>query len=263
MFFFIAKTLGVMVHAPHLIVETLIVGVALLWTRWRRAGRIVTTAGCVLLAVFALTPAANLIAVPLENRFPQPRLDEAPTGIIVLGGAVDEALTRARGAPSLNEAAERMTEAVALSRRFPDARLVFAGGSGRFSPADTTESDVAREIWLALGVPAARMTFEDRSRDTWENAVNVKAMVDPKPGERWLLVTSAMHMPRSVGIFRKIGFSVTPYPVDYQTGGTWTDFVGFRRPAQALYVLDAASHEWVGLVSYYLAGKSAELFPAP
>ncbi len=86
---------------------------------------------------------------------------------------------------------------------------------------------------IALGVPDDRMSFEDRSRDTWENAVFTKELVQPKPGERWLLVTSATHMPRSVGIFRKIGFDVIPYPVDYQTGGVAGDFVGFRRPGEA------------------------------
>ena len=263
MFFVVAKTLGVMAQTPNLLIETLLVGVALNWTRWLRAGRIVSTVAAAAIGLFAFTPIANLLARPLEDRFPQPHLTDAPTGIVVLGGAMDEAISQQRGQSSLNEAVERMTEAVALTRRFPEARLVFSGGSGRLHAAGTTEADVARALWLSLGVPADSMTFESRSRDTYENAVFTKALIQPKPGERWLLVTSAMHMPRSVGIFRKIDFSVIPYPVDYQTGGVPADFYGVRQAAHSFYVLEAASHEWIGLATYYLTGKSAALFPAP
>ncbi len=263
MFFFLAKTFGFAAHLPHLLLEIALVGVALMWTRWARAGRWLATGGVLALAVAGFTPFSALLVRPLEDRFPRPDLSVAPTGIIVLGGAVDEGVTRRRGLPALNDAAERMTEAVALARRFPDARLVFAGGSGRFTPLETTESDVARQFFLAQGVPAARMTFENQSRDTWENAAFTRALVQSKPGETWLLVTSAMHMPRSVGIFRQVGFPVTAYPVDYRTGGGLGDFVGLRRMGQSINDLDAASHEWIGLFAYYLTGKSTALFPAP
>ena len=263
MFFLIAKTLGVMAEAPQIFIELLIVGVVLLWTRWARVGRIVTTVMALVVLVFAITPISAFLARPLEDRFPQPDLGVAPTGIIVLGGAMDEGVTRARNMPALNNAAERLTEPVALMRHFPNARLVFSGGSGRLTPAAWTESDVARMFWRSLGVPDERMSFESKSRDTWENAVFTKELVQPKPGERWLLVTSAMHMPRSVGIFRKIGFDVIPYPVDYQTGGVPGDFVGLRKPMDATYILQSATHEWIGLVSYWLSGKSASLLPGP
>ncbi|MFV0280755.1 MAG: YdcF family protein [Rhodoblastus sp.] len=263
MFFIAAKTLGVMAEAPQIFFEILLVGVVLLWTRWKRIGRIVSSAAAMLIAVFTMTAAPAIFARPLEDRFPQPVLDVAPTGIIVLGGAMDEGVSRARGMMAFNEAAERMTEPVALMRRFPDARLVFSGGSGRLKPGRWTESDVAYRFWVAMGVPEARMSFENRSRDTWENAVFTKELVQPKPGERWLLVTSAMHMPRSVGIFRKIGFDVTPYPVDYLTGGGIGDFWGFRKPAPATQMLATATHEWIGLVSYYLSGKIPVLLPGP
>jgi uncharacterized SAM-binding protein YcdF (DUF218 family) len=263
MFFLVAKTLGAMAHAPLVFIEGLVLGVVLMWTRWRRAGRIVTTFFALVLAVAAVWPVGSYFARPLEDRFVRPELDAAPTGIIVLGGSVDEAISRQRGTPALNDAAERLTEAVALMRRYPEARLVFSGGSGRLRPAALTESDVVREIWTSLGVPADRVAYENTSRDTWENATNTKALVQPKPGERWLLVTSAMHMPRAVGIFRKIGFPVVAYPVDYQTGGVASDFYGIRQPAGEFFLLQSATHEWIGLVSYYLAGKSAELFPGP
>ncbi|MFO1116810.1 MAG: YdcF family protein [Beijerinckiaceae bacterium] len=263
MFFYVAKTLGVFVQGTNLLFVLLIAGVALMWTRRRRTGRIVATLATVALALVSFTPIGTLIVRPLEDRFPQATLAEPPTGIIVLGGAMDEAITRLRGQFALNDAAERLTVPVALARRYPQARLVFSGGSGRLRPDEMSESDVARDFWLSMGVAAERMSFEDMSRDTYENVAFTKEIVKPKPGERWLLVTSAMHMPRSVGIFRKLDFPVIPYPVDYRTTGTSADFVGLRQPGGAIPVFDAAAHEWIGLVAYWATGKTAALFPAP
>ena len=263
MFFILAKTVGFAVLLPHLLLECALVGVGLMWTRWRRAGRMMATCGVVALALVSFTPIGALVVRPLEDRFARPILDRPPTGIIVLGGAVDEGVTRRRGAPALNDAAERMTEAVALALRYPQAQIVFSGGSGRLRPAEITESDVARQMFLSLGVAPERMRFEDRSRDTWENAVFTRDLVQPKPGELWLLVTSAMHMPRSIGIFRKLGFDVVAYPVDYRTGGGPGDFVGLRAMSKTLPDLDAAAHEMLGLLVYFLTGRTSALFPAP
>lgn len=263
MFFYLAKTAGVFVQGTNFLFVLLIAGVALMWTRWRRAGRIVATFAALALASIAFTPFGALIVRPLEDRFPQAVLNEPPTGIIVLGGAMDEALSRLRGQIALNDAAERLTVPVALARQYPGARLVFSGGSGRLRPDQMSESDVARDFWLSMGLAPERMSFEDQSRDTYENAAFTKDLVKPKPGERWLLVTSAMHMPRSVGLFRKLGFPVIPYPVDYRTSGSPADFSGLRQPSGSIPVFDAAAHEWIGLVAYYLAGKTSELFPGP
>ena len=126
----------------------------------------------------------------------------------MLGGAVDQNLTEARGIPALNGAAERMTEFVVLARRYPEAKLVFTGGQGSLVHGGTTEADVARRLFDALGVPEARVTYEDEARNTWENALLTRRLVEPKPGETWLLVTSASHMPRSVGAFRQAGDSL-------------------------------------------------------
>ena len=186
-----------------------------------------------------------------------------PAGIIVLGGAVDEDLTVLRDQVTLTESAGRMTEGMALALRHPSARLVYSGGSAHLREAAQSESDVARRMWLELGVPASRMTFEDRSRNTHENALFTKALVQPRPGEVWLLVTSAYHMPRAVGIFRQIGFPVVPYPVDFRTA-PWPGPLHADAAASAnLRLVDTAAREWIGLVAYWLTGRTDSLFPAP
>ena len=119
------------------------------------------------------------VQMPLEDRFPRP--DPPPArvdGIVVLGGAVEQDLTEARGIPALNGAAERMTEPVALMRRYPEARLVFTGGQGALLHGGLTEADVARQLWTGMGVPPERVVFETASRNTHENAV-----LDARAGE--------------------------------------------------------------------------------
>ena len=118
-------------------------------------------------------------------------------------------------------------------------------------------------LFEKLGVPPDRITLESRSRNTAENAVYSKALVAPKPGERWLLVTSAMHMPRAIGAFREAGFPVEAYPVDYKTNG-WQDLGSLVGSLSAgLRQTDTALHEWIGLIAYRLTGKSSALLPAP
>jgi uncharacterized SAM-binding protein YcdF (DUF218 family) len=88
-------------------------------------------------------------------------------------------------------------------------------------------------------------------------------MVAPKPGELWLLVTSAVHMPRAIGVFRKAGFDIEAYPVDWRTRG-WSDAAEpFDQLSSGLARTDAATHEWVGLIAYWLSGRSSELLPGP
>ncbi len=236
-----------------------------LWALLRRHrwGRWPALAGLGYYAVVLLTPLSQWLLLPLEDRFPRPA--EAPAqvdGIIVLGGAVDQNLTEARGIPALNGAAERMTEPLALARRFPAARVVFTGGQGSPLHGGTTEADVARRLWTELGMPPAQVSYETNARNTYENALLTRQQVQPRPGETWLLITSAGHMPRAMGIFRQVGWPVTPWPVNYNTGHSLRDW--FDAPfGTRLNQTEWAAHEWLGLLAYRLLGRTNALFPAP
>ena len=128
---------------------------------------------------------------------------------------------------------------------------------------DAREADYAGAIFEGLGIAKARLTMERRSRNTQENAEFSKAVAAPKSGERWLLVTSAFHMPRSVGLFRKAGFAVEPYPVDWRVGGR-ADLLTFATLAtDGLGRTDLAVREWIGLVAYWVTGKIDKLLPGP
>lgn len=264
MFFVISKLFWIVAEPINFILILGVLGVLLSFGRTARFGRGLSATSIILLAITGFSPLGALLLRPLEDRFPQPPAQmAAPTGIIVLGGSLNADLTAARGVPTLPESAARLTTGVALARRFPKARLIFTGGSASISGKGAPEAPGVRELWLSLGVPADQMSFEAKSRNTWENAVFTRARVDPKPDQTWLLVTSAWHMPRAMGIFRKAGFNVVAYPVDYRTYGDDRDLRLPRSALDEMAMLDTAMHEWVGLVAYHLTGKTEAWFPAP
>jgi uncharacterized SAM-binding protein YcdF (DUF218 family) len=264
MFFIVSKLAGFFALPSNLLIVLAFIGIVLMGTRFARCGRRITVAAVLLLAVAGLSPLGNALLWPLEQRFPPwtPGASE-PTGIVVLGGAIDPRLSAERGTPELNEAAERMTVMADLARRFPNARIVFTGGSGRLFGNRPKEAQFALTLLQSFGIDAGRIELESASRNTFENAILTKAMVRPQPGQRWLLVTSAFHMPRAVGCFRRAGFPVAPYPVDFQTGSA----ADLLRPLEALSAglgrTDIAMREWTGLLMYWMTGRTSALFPGP
>jgi uncharacterized SAM-binding protein YcdF (DUF218 family) len=264
MFFYLSKILGFFAIPSNLVILIGIGGALLLRSRFHRAGWRLVVGSLVVLAMMGLSPIGNALIIPLEDRFPPwDAARGAPDGIVVLGGAISPDVSAARGTAALNESAERMTAAVELARRYPNARILFSGGTGELISSGATEAQAARRLWAALGIEPARITLEDRSRNTVENAVFSRELVKPKPGERWLLVTSAYHMPRAVGIFRKAGFLVEPYTVDWRTRGPEDALRPFPTVGDGLRRTDTATREWVGLAIYWLTGRSSELFPGP
>jgi len=137
------------------------------------------------------------------------------------------------------------------------------GGSADLFANDAREADYAGQIFESLGIGKDRLIMERRSRNTYENAVFSKAIASPKQGERWLLITSAYHMPRAIGVFRAVGFAVDAYPVDWHTRGPVDAVKPFSSLSDGLGRTDTAVREWLGLVVYRLTGKTEELFPAP
>jgi uncharacterized SAM-binding protein YcdF (DUF218 family) len=264
MFFILSKVFGFFAAPSHLVIALGLVGLALLLTRFARVGWWLAAGSLIGMAILGLSPVGNALIIPLEQRFPPWDASRgAPDGILVLGGAILPDVSAARNDPALNEAAERMTAAVELARRYPDARILFSGGSGALIFDEGNEAEFALRLFESLGLPRARILLEDRSRNTVENAVFSKALAQPRPGERWLLVTSGYHMPRSVGIFRKVGFAVEPYPVDWRTRGTADALRPFPTMGEGLRRSDIAMREWIGLAAYWITGQSSELFPAP
>jgi uncharacterized SAM-binding protein YcdF (DUF218 family) len=263
MFFTASKVLGFFAIPSNLVISIGCLGLLLLATRRARAGARLMAASFVALALLGLSPIGNTLLIPLEQRFPP--WDAArgpPDGIIVLGGAISPDVSVTRNEVVLNEAAERLTIVAELARRYPNARILLSGGSGELVPGPS-EAPFALRLLESFAIPRARILLEDRSRNTIENAVYSKQLAQPMPGERWLLVTSAYHLPRAMGVFRKVGFAVEPYPVDWRTRGNEDALRPFGSVGDGLRRVDTAVREWVGLAVYWITGRSSELFPGP
>ncbi len=265
MFFYTSKVLWLCLQPSALLLILMLAGAGFLLARYQNAGRRLVLVSAALLLFGGVLPLSTWLILPLEQRFVRADLSGgAVEGIIVLGGMEDPRISTARHAHAIDEAAERLTEAAALALRFPESKIVLTGGSAEVLSAPVIGADAAGLVLRDLGIGDRRLLLEREARDTWENAVKTKALVNPKPGERWLLVTSAWHMPRAMGAFRKAGFPVEAWPVDYRTAG-WSDafrLFPFESPAEGLRQLDLAVHEWFGSPRLPLIGSQRRNFPA-
>lgn len=256
-FFIISKLIRLALQVETWLVIGMVVSlIAARFTRPRLArwsGRAMLAA---LLAI-GIFPIGEVLLRPLEAEFP-PRA--APThinGIVVLGGVEDPRATAAWGEPQLNGAAERLTAAAALAITHPESRLVFSGGSGRLRNTVLGQPDipsVAVDFFVSLGIEPDRITWENQSRNTAENARFSYEVAAPASGETWLLVTSAFHMGRALASFEAAGWGeIIPHPVDYRTG-SFIDGIGWNL-AGNLEVLNIAIKEWVGRLAYRVTGR--------
>lgn len=240
-----------------------LLGLGLVLLKRRRLGLVIALAATGGVLIGGLAPIADALILPLEERFP-PFHDDGRTvdGIILLGGSVEAEETAARGQIMANDSGERVLSTLLLARQYPRARIVISGGDGTIFGGNP-EAPLIATYLIGIGLAPERLVIEDRSRTTEENAIFTRSLVEPGPGEHWLLVTSAWHMPRAVGVFRQAGFPVTAYPVDYRTGGRGDLMRPFAFVSDGLKRLDVAAKEWVGLVAYRLSGRTSALFPGP
>lgn len=211
---------------------------------------------------FGLLPGGAWLALPLERRFPVIQdLPKDIAGIIALGGTERLAQSAAWGQPSLSDPTP-IAMLLALGRHYPHAKLVFTGGSSLPGAEALTESGIVRDFLREVGADAPRVMYEERSRNTLENALFTREMVRPHAGERWILVGQAASLPRAVGVFRHAGWDVIPVPAGFLTDGT-ARISGPPHLANRLSLASLAIHEWGGLLVYRLMGYTDELFPGP
>jgi uncharacterized SAM-binding protein YcdF (DUF218 family) len=263
MFFTLSKTFGFFAVPSNDLMFIGLIGLVLLCTRFRRLASWLIVTSIVLIAFVGFSPLGRLLILPLEQRFPAWDPSRGPPdGIVVLGGAISPGISLARGVVAFGEGAERITFATELARRYPNARIIFSGGTGALF-GGAVEAPFAVKEFEALGIAHDRITAEEQSRNTIENAVFSRLLAQPKPREHWLLVTSAFHMPRAMAAFRAAGFAVEACPVDWHTRGPIDATEPFLSFTAGLGMTDMAAHEWIGLIAYRLAGKTDELFPSP
>ncbi|MCG6115809.1 MAG: YdcF family protein [Mesorhizobium sp.] len=264
MFFTLSKLFWFVANPINLIGLLSLLTVVLLVLRWRRTALAAAATATLIFVLSAWTSLGALLLVPLEERFQRPDpMPDNVAGIILLGGGFEGRINLARGGYETGVAGDRAIETAILARRFPDARVLISGGTGTLILEGEGDADSAPRLLEALGVDPARMILENRSRNTHENAVFSRELAVPRPGETWLLVTSAFHMPRSMGLFRKAGFEVVAWPSDYRTAGNETPGLMQASEFDSLRNMNTALREWLGLVAYRLTGRLDEFLPGP
>jgi uncharacterized SAM-binding protein YcdF (DUF218 family) len=258
--FYLSKIVWAFLQPSTLIAIVLMAGFFLA-VRRKRSALPVLFSGIALYLIAGFSPLANWLLIPLENRAEIGAAEpiDGAAGIIVLGGATNGARESGDRKVILNDAADRMIEAVRLALQHPDLQVIFSGGSGEFFPNGSLEpeAELARRFFEGFKIAPPRLKLEDRSRNTLENAVFTAELVKPQRDQRWVLVTSAFHMPRARALFEAQGFHIIPRPGDFRTFGPQDRWQIFGKPSDGLRRLDVAAKEWVGLWISWLRGDIA------
>jgi uncharacterized SAM-binding protein YcdF (DUF218 family) len=263
MFPYLTRIFWTLAQPVSLVWLLLALGLVLLWAKRRRLAGVSIGLATLVLFICSFTTFAYVILQPLEGRFVRPAEPAHIDGIVVLGGGMDTDVDTVRGGWALNRAGDRMVEALRLALRHPEAKILIAGGGSVLLSGQVSEAEAGARFFADFGIGRERLLLDDQSRNTEENAVNAKAVGQPKPGETWLLVTSAFHMPRSVGLFRRADFAVVPWPTDYMSTGNQSFGLKLDEIAENLAISNVALREWAGLVGYYLTGRIDEVVPGP
>jgi uncharacterized SAM-binding protein YcdF (DUF218 family) len=248
MFFIVSKLFWLVFAPSHILALMTIAAAILLATRYERVGRRLAVAAAVLFVVIGIFPTGILLVRPLEDRFPRPNWPSHVDGVLVLGGGLHADILDARNAPATEFSEARLVSAYELARRYPNARVVFSGGLGRIGGVGGIEAQAAKYIFGQMGLDPKRLTLESRSRNTWENIVFSRKIAQPRPGETWVLATSALHMPRAMRVAERAHWEMIPWPTDYLTAQR-QPIVVFDIPVN-LGLMDDAVHEWFGLLAY-------------
>ena len=216
----------------------------------------------VLFIVIAILPTGKYLLVKLETKHPHIiSLPEHVDGILILGGPSDSSLTRRYNQVSFNAHGERLTESIKLFKKYKSARIIFTGGSGIYTDFNNSHAYVAKKFFDEMNISSNNITYEFKSRNTYENFTNSIIIAKPKNNEIWLLVTSAFHMPRANNIAKKLNWNFIPYPVDFQTIGKSTKYkINIFKILENINMFNFATHEWVGLISYYILDRTKKIY---
>lgn len=262
MTFYVSKIFWLVAQPLSLALFLVVAGLLAGLLRWNRVRALANVAAALALFLTLFTTTGAVLLQILEDRIPRAELAEnGPGCIITLGGGFEAEVIMSRGGFEMNQAGDRFVETLRLARQYPQARILISGGDGSLSGSYEGDAIVGTRFFDTFGVPADRVIRETESRDTFENAANTQALLAKNGLERCLLVTSAFHMPRSVGLFRKLGLDVLPWSTDYRTTGRASLGLDFTQPSTNSQLMTTALREWTGLLFYYLAGRTHALFP--
>lgn len=247
--YFIASKLLWFAFAPsHLVAGLVVASAVAAFVGLTHIARGLIGASAILFALLGIMPTGIWLLRPIEDEYARPEWPRHVDGVLILGGGMDPAVLASRNLPTMECSETRVVAGYELARRYPNARVIFSGGSALLGKNHPPEAAVAGYVFSQLGLPAARVTLESKSRNTWENIIFSQRIAKPRLGEVWLLVTSAFHMPRAVEAAQRAGWKVVPWPTDYLTMRSGAS--GYFDVPHNLALADLAVHEWIGQLAY-------------
>ena len=255
------KILWTIFQPVNLIIYFFLLGCLFYLLNKKKLGIRISFIGLTLLFFCGFYPIGTILSLPLENRFINSNLSKKPYGIIVLGGSEEVFKSISRNQISLNDSSERLIYFYLLSKRFPDSKLVFTGGGKKYK--NFNESEIAKKLFEGFGMNVENILFETLSVNTYENAKFSYNLIQPKKTQDWVIVTSALTMPRAIGTFKKVGWNVVPYSVDFKTSEYNNFFKINRNFLSGLKSLNNVTYEWLGLFYYKLINRTDDFLPCP
>ena len=256
MFFILSKLIGIIVQPIlHPLLLAACGWIVRFWSQ--KAARYFFVAAFFLPLIYSVTAFSTLVMRPLENAIQPASIDQIKDadGIVILGGFTGSgAVAENRGQFTASGAIERLLVGLSLNKSFPDKAIWITGFSGSLTPTGWSEAENTKAILDALHFTSDKIKFENRARNTYQNAIYTFEAAQPSPDQKWVLITSAAHMPRAAGTFTAAGWPEMLYlPTDYRTEKT-----GLRwafKPQTSFSMLKSAFHEYVGILFYWATGR--------
>ncbi len=260
MSFYLSKILLFFINPLHIILFFIFSGVIINIIFKNTFHKLFYLIAFIIFFIVAVLPTGDLLYFQLEKKFHNPIvLPSQINGILILSGATNPQLSYVHNKIHLNGSVERLIESIILIQRYPEAKIIFSGGSGSSFDQELTHADVARKFFNQLNIDTNKIIFESKSRNTYENIIYSKKIAEPKSEDNWIIVTSASHMIRATNIGKKLGWHFFPYAVDFQTSKKITRLPSLNFLGN-MSRFNASSHEWIGLISYYIMGRTSKIY---
>ena len=260
MSFYLSKILWLVLNPFNIFILFTIVTIFLYLISFKKTSITIFFINSLYLFIISVLPIGNYLIYKIEKDYhSQSSIPDRLDGILILGGATNPSMYKEFNEISVNGSAERLIESVSLIKKFNKSKVVFSGGSAIINRPDLGHSQVAKSFYKKMGLDESRIIFEDNSRNTYENILFSKNIAKPKKNENWLLITSASHMKRATLIGYKHNWEFIPYAVDFKTKKIFKFAPSFNLLSN-INSLQYGSHEWIGLISYYLMNRTDKIF---
>ena len=254
MFFVLSKLLRFLIEPLNWVMAFLLIG---LIRRNTRLGRRLLAAGVVMAVFFTNPLVLNLVTRAWEVDPVLFTAIDVPFDVGIVLGGFSRVVERFPDRLHLNEHPNRFIHAIELYKAGKIRKILVTGGSAALVGEKRNDSEMVRQFLVKSGIPPLDILVEARSRNTHENAVlSAELLAETMPGARCLLITSAFHMRRAAGCFRKEGIQATPFATDLSEDAidTWTPDAVIVPKARGFEQWGMLVKEWVGMAVYKARG---------